>query len=430
MADGLSESKIKQVKECVEFFGVENAASMCNLSIEKIKQIVAGSDGSTGKNADEQSGQASRPSGSQSEKAADERFERSESRNIVERSTRRLPLKSSSRTDWSLNKQKLNDREYREASSYERASSYDRILSRKGSSRRSRSPARGDRKRVHIDRGRPDEQHAKNSIFDDNLGSGEDEASADRPTEGRWISTYINNAAEVSKSTVDNRDSLTNSYIFDAFKTLLKAKKTFINAEHVVSIFICNLMANGQDVFLYPNRSKFGKECDRQGNCLDISLCLTITSNGCKFRPAFLLDEINLKDRPSNQNVVLVESKRDYLKSVFKRGMEMNMIYRAVCLAEDEELYLDKEAYDLFDKLNCELIMIPGSLACQISPFQHSILLALNGIMHDLYLSSNKQFPTSLNEALYFFEAAWERLSSVEIQNAFNSTISDAFLSD
>ena len=198
----------------------------------------------------------------------------------------------------------------------------------------------------------------------------------------------------------------------------------------MVSIFVCNLMSSTQDIFLYPS-SKFRDERAVPGNCLNIPIWLAITSSGFKFRPAFQLNYVTASlPLAPKRHVAHVEDRRHWLETVLKPEMETNMIYSAVCLTETDDFYMDAEASAMLESLKCEMIVIPGSLATNISPFQHSILLALNGILHDLYLTSNKKFPTSLDQSLQYLEKAWERLSAGEIQNAFNSTILEAFLSD
>ena len=267
----------------------------------------------------------------------------------------------------------------------------------------------------------------------DNENAGEDgeydePPMVDHSSDGdRWVSSYRNGGPDNHPS--DTRDSLANNYLFNSFKTLLRAKKMFIDTDDVVAIFVCNLMSSTQDIFLYPNHSKFLVQPNASKNCLNTSMCLAVTSKGCKFKPAFVLNHVDVKGRSlaSQRQLAHVQNRHEWLQNVFKPELETNAIHSAICVTENEDLYQDEKTRELFGQMDCELIVVPNSLALRCDPFQHSILLALNGILHDLYLTSNKRFPTSLAESLTFFEKAWHRLSYDEIRNAFNSTIMKAF---
>ena len=419
----LSASKIKQIKECVGFFGIQGAASMCSLPVETISKIMSGGIVGVERSADPTSSQASRQSSGGSEKSSADKFERSESRSsTVERPPSSSPRKYFSpytKPGWSSGKRKLKDLS----------------PNRRTSSKRSPPSPRqaGGSKRPSFARSQTDDLysgHIPISEDEDDLASedGECNAISTESSGSCWVSSYMRGAADTTSSTNDSRGRLEGSYIFNAFKTLLRAKKTFLDTEHVVSIFVCNLMSSTQDIFLYPDH-KFDENRDSTKTCLKTPVCLAITSSGCKFRPAFLLNHVNLSGRSltAKRQMVHVQSRREWLETVFKPEMETNMIYNAICLTENADLYLDKETCGLLEQLNCEVIVVPSSLALNVSPFQHSILLALNGIMHDIYLNSNKQFPTNLNESLSFMEKAWDRLSAAEIRNAFNSTVMGTF---
>ena len=339
----------------------------------------------------------------------------------VERSSPKSPSRSPRRLNSSSSNKRKNDHDDERSRSSR--------SSRSSANRRSASPSPRNYKRLHS--GEP--QYARKLDSEDDSEDGEDGEFDKAPpadhsySDDRWVSSYRNGGLAAAKYPNDSQGDSANNYLFNSFKTLVKANKLYIDTDDVVAIFVCNLMSSTQDVFLYSNHSKLLVQPNK--NFVNTSICLAVTSKGCKFKPAFLRKQVEGSPLV-NEQLVQMENWYEWLQNVFKSELETNAIHGAICVTENEDLYQDEKTRELFGQMDCQLVLVPNSLAVRCDPFEHSILLALNGLMNSLLhdpTSSNKQCPTSLAESLAFFENAWDRLSDDEIRNAFNSTIMKMF---
>lgn len=230
----------------------------------------------------------------------------------------------------------------------------------------------------------------------------------------KWVSTYLESTA--GGQTSDN-------FIFNSFKTLLNTKKRFIETENLISIIECNLVSSATDIYLHTNHSRYNDERALNKNGLNIKMLLACTSTGLKFKPAFMLSNLSISGPLiKNENTEHVTNLNEWLEPMFKCEMEKNLIYNCVCLTENEHFYKNDELRAKFNQLNCELIVIPNSLSLRLSPYQHSLLLTLNGLLHKNYIDS-KQFPLNLDQTMQSFLEAWLKLSESDILNAFQGIL-------
>lgn len=228
----------------------------------------------------------------------------------------------------------------------------------------------------------------------------------------KWVSTYLD-------STADNQKS--DNFIFNSFKSLLNIKKRFIETENLISIIECNLVSNATDIYLYTSQRNDERSLSKDG--LNIRMLLACTSTGLKFKPAFMLDNLKLSSPLiKNENIEHVTSLNEWLEPVFKCEMKKNLINDGLCLTGSEHFIADAELSEKFYQLNCVLIVIPNSLKLRLSPFQHSLLSTLNGLLHKNHIES-KQFPLTLDESIQSFLTAWSKLSKNDILNAFQGIV-------
>lgn len=209
------------------------------------------------------------------------------------------------------------------------------------------------------------------------------------------------------------------NFILNSFKTLLKAKKFYMDTDHLVSVISCTLICTADDIFLYTHHSSYFDERAIPKHSMNIKMILSCTSSGIKFKPLFLLNHINLpRPLPHKNKLVHLLDKKKWIDDVFQQEIEKNMIHNCICLTENADFFTDGEIREKFEQLNAEIIVIPNSIAQNLSPFQHSIFLTLNGYLHMSYVK-NKRIPNTLNTSLKAFEEAWDQLSENEIENAF-----------
>lgn len=232
-----------------------------------------------------------------------------------------------------------------------------------------------------------------------------------------WISRYL---CKSTTLTNDDANNFLSSPIFNQFKILFKAKKVLARKDNLLSILICNLVNTADDIYLHANPGKYNmSEESVKKECLNVSILLAITSNGIKFKPAFVLNHSPVNHSLISDNVEHVQNITDWVDKIFESELKSNKIDQSICLTENDDFYENNEVKERFDRCDCDFAVLPDSIAQEISPFQHLILPFLNGHLHQLYLE-NKTFPTTLQLTIECLSNAWNRLNADEIKQAFH----------